>query len=1064
MRIVIDLQACQSGAAADPAATLALARALAGHAADHTILILLHGRYADSIEGLRLAFAPLPPAAAIHVFDAPSGHSAWTQRAAEAMRDTLLADLRADVVWTPGVFDQAGAQAVCGGAVPAVYSLASAAALTAPPSGGAGASGDSPQTAAFYRQQQALRQARLLTATDAATAEALRAALPGVAVVEANDGAALLRALTSLPAAPAAAARAKPRMAYLSPLPPQQSGIADYSVELLAQLEQFYDIELIVDHPGPFDERLQACFTLRDIAWFERHAGQYERVLYHFGNNGVHQHMFELLRRHPGVVVLHDFFLSGVLDNMERDGYLPQAFLGALYESHGYSGLLAHQRQGRNPSIWQFPCNKGVLDNATGIIVHSEFSRRLARHWYGEDAAALWQTVPLIRGLPAGYHPDQTRQQARAALGVADDTFMICSFGMMGVTKLNDRLLDAYLASPLAADPRCELVFVGAADPGLYGREIGRKIEAGAAAGRVRITGFVTAEQYAAYLAAADAAVQLRSQTRGETSASVLDCLLYGLPTVVNAHGSSADLPADVLVQLADECGSADLAAALARLHGDAAARAALAERARAYMAAHHAPQRVGPLFRDAIEQITTDSPVTHYNELLAALRRLETPSEAELMHAAEAIAANRVPLAPRQIFVDISALVQSDLKTGIQRVVRSILLGLIEAPPAGCRIEPVYSDGGNRPYRYARAYTLNMLGAEPMALEDAPLEVRAGDIFLGLDLFTNGTAQNRMRLLDMRRHGVEIYFVVYDLLPVLRPEVFPAGAQGYFADYLDTIGEVADGLVCISRAVADELHDWLAARPQRRRSPLQLGYFHLGADIDASAPSFGLPDNAEQVMAAIAQRPSLLMVGTLEPRKGQAQALAALEQLWAQGVEVNLVVVGKQGWMVDVLVNRLREHPEREQRLFWLPGVSDEMLLKLYQSCSALLAASVGEGFGLPLIEAAQHGLPIIARNLPVFREVGGEHAYYFDGADATGLAATLADWLALHAAGDAPQSAALPWLTWKESTAALAHAVTRQNWYRVLHAGAEPQAAPAGAPEAAPSSSSHPSMTGAA
>lgn len=1030
MRIVIDLQACQNGAAADPAATVALAQAVAQRAASHTILLLLHARHAGSIAALRLAFAPLLPAEQIHVFDAPAGNSAWAQRAAEAMRDTLLADLRADLVWTPGVFDRPAA-VVIGGQVPAVYSLASAAALTAPPAS------DAPATAAFYRQQQALRQARLLTAPDAATADALRASAPGVSVAQLDHADALWQALAGLPAVvPApAVARAKPRMAYLSPLPPQQSGIADYSVELIAQLEQFYDIELIVEQPDACAPRLHACYTVRDVAWFEQHAAQYERVLYHFGNNGVHQHMFELLRRHPGIVVLHDFYLSGVLDNMERDGYLPHAFLNTLYESHGYSGLLAHQRQGRNPSIWQFPCNKGVLDHATGVIVHAEFSRRLAQQWYGGDSGELWQTVPLIRGLPAGYQAATARPQARAALGLADDSFMICSFGMMGVTKLNEVLLDAFLDSPLAADPRCQLVFVGAPDPGLYGREIGRKIAASPAAGRVCITGFVSAEQYASYLAAADAAVQLRSKTRGETSASVLDCLLYGLPTAVNAHGSSADLPEAVLVKLPDQCTSAELGAALVRLHADLSARQALGARARAYMAAHHAPQQVGPRFRDAIEQLSAASPHTHYAALLDTLRRLPAPAEHELMNTAEAIAANRLPTAPRQLFVDISALVQTDLKTGIQRVVRSILLGLIEAPPAGYRIEPVYSDGGNRPYRYARAYTLKMLGCAPMALEDAPLEVRAGDLFLGLDLFTNGTAQNRERLLDMRRRGVQMYFVVYDLLPVLRPDVFPLGAEGYFAEYLDTIDAVSDGLVCISRAVADELHDWLAARPHRPRlDPLQLGYFHLGADIDASAPSFGLPDNAEHVLANIAARPSLLMVGTIEPRKGQAQALEAFELLWQQGVDANLVIVGKQGWMMDALAQKLNTHPEREQRLFWLAGVSDEMLLKLYQSCSALLAASIGEGFGLPLIESAQHGLPIIARSLPVFREVGGEHAYYFDAADAAALAATVRDWLALHAAGQAPQSAAMPWLTWKDSTAQLVQTVTQQRWYRQL------------------------------
>lgn len=1002
MRLAIDLQACQHGAATSRAATVALVRAVAAaaQAAGHTVLLVLHHAWPDQADALRrelaLPWQPLSAAAApgqvqLHVLDTPRGAGAWRQGAAELLRTTVLQDWRADVVWAAGQSAHAGTAAAAG-AVPVAH-------IT-----------------------------QMTTADDALAALVAAGGRP----VQQVDG----------PARPLqAAAPARPLMAFLSPLPPQHSGIADYSVELLAQLEQFYDIELIVD--GPLAPALAARFAVRDCAWFDQHASRYARVLYHFGNHFVHRHLFALLRRHPGIVVLHDFFLSGVLDHMERDGH-QHAFLDALYASHGHTGLLAHARQGRNPSIWAFPCNKDVLDHASGVIVHSDFSRRLAAHWYGADSAAQWQTVPLIRGLPAHYRADHARATARAALGLADDAFLVCSFGMMGVTKRNDLLLDAFLASPLAADPRCQLVFVGAPDPEQYGRTIAQKI-AGTGTGtgaRIRITGFVDAGQYATYLAAADAAVQLRSHTRGETSASVLDCLLYGVPTVVNAHGANTDVPADVLLQLPDDCDVTGLAGALAQLHAAAtgpAVRAALATRARAYMAAHHAPQQVGPRFRDAIETLHENSPARHYAALVASVRALGPAPAGALLDTAAAIAANRLPQAPRQLFVDISALVETDLKTGIQRVVRSILLRLIESPPPGYRVEPVYCDGGNRPYRYARAHTLRMLGCPAMALEDAPLEVRAGDRFLGLDLYTNGTAQNQQRLLDMRRRGVEIYFVVYDLLPLLKPQFFPVGTDAYFSGYLDTVAAVADGVLCISRAVADELHDWLAARPGRdRREPLQLGYFHLGADLDASAPTKGLPANAAEVLAAVSARPSLLLVGTLEPRKGQAQALAAVELLWSQGVDVNLVVVGKQGWMVDALVEQLTNHPELGRRLFWLAGVSDEMLGKLYQSCSALVAPSIGEGFGLPLIEAAQHGLPIIARDLPVFQEVGGEHAFYFSGTDPAALAGALRQWLALHAAGSAPTSVAMPWLTWQASTEQLLRLLDGQHWHRLLAAAA--------------------------
>ena len=158
-------------------------------------------------------------------------------------------------------------------------------------------------------------------------------------------------------------------------------------------------------------------------------------------------------------------------------------------------------------------------------------------------------------------------------------------------------------------------------------------------------------------------------------------------------------------------------------------------------------------------------------------------------------------------------------------------------------------------------------------------------------------------------------------------------------------------------------------------------------------------------------------MVGTLEPRKGHAQTLAAFELLWDKGIDANLVIVGKRGWLIDQLIHRLEQHSQRHSRLFWLEGISDEYLEKVYAASTCLIAASEGEGFGLPLIEAAQHKLPVIARDIRIFREVAGNHAYYFYGLAPLDLATAVEHWLSLHAAAAHPNSEHLPWLTWKQS-----------------------------------------------
>lgn len=107
---------------------------------------------------------------------------------------------------------------------------------------------------------------------------------------------------------------------------------------------------------------------------------------------------------------------------------------------------------------------------------------------------------------------------------------------------------------------------------------------------------------------------------------------------------------------------------------------------------------------------------------------------------------------------------------------------------------------------------------------------------------------------------------------------------------------------------------------------------------------------------------------------------VTAFESLWSAGEDVSLVLVGKLGWAEDALAERIRDNPRCGERLFWLEGTSDSELEAVYRSSDCLIAASEGEGFGLPLIEAAQHGKPIIARDIPVFGEVAGDHAYYFD------------------------------------------------------------------------------------
>jgi glycosyltransferase involved in cell wall biosynthesis len=394
------------------------------------------------------------------------------------------------------------------------------------------------------------------------------------------------------------------------------------------------------------------------------------------------------------------------------------------------------------------------------------------------------------------------------------------------------------------------------------------------------------------------------------------------------------------------------------------------------------------------------------------------SPCASDVARVQHALTVNQPRPPQKQLLVDISELVNRDAKSGIQRVVRSILLHLLSNPPEGYRVEPVYSETGFSGLRYARQFAARFVGSPREAGENAPITFAKGDVYIGLDLTAHLFPGINATLHQMRSTGVKIHYVVYDLTPLNNRQWHSEGMTAAFTGWIDALTQYADSLVCISKAVADEVKTWLLHHPPQPARRLPVSYFHLGANIQRSQPTNGLPESAEATLGTLAANPTFLMVGTVEPRKGYAQALNAFEHLWKKGLPVHLVIVGKGGWNVDALIERLRNHPEMNHRLHWLEGISDEYLQKIYTSSTALLVASQAEGFGLPLVEAAQYELPIIARGLPVFKEVAGKHAYYFDGVGARTLASAIKAWLALKEKNKAPSSAGMKWLTWAESS----------------------------------------------
>jgi glycosyltransferase involved in cell wall biosynthesis len=347
-----------------------------------------------------------------------------------------------------------------------------------------------------------------------------------------------------------------------------------------------------------------------------------------------------------------------------------------------------------------------------------------------------------------------------------------------------------------------------------------------------------------------------------------------------------------------------------------------------------------------------------------------------------------------KQLLIDISTISKTDARTGIQRVVRALLNQLLTNPPNNYVVRPVFATAKHG-YRYINYPYKQQDNNRQQSSTHAMIEVYPGDIFLGLDLSANIFSKHLNQLKHWKHNGLKVHMLVYDLLPLLNPEWFHNKTTLNFYKWLRCLSVIADSAVCISDQVKNDLNCWIKQKYHFETDALPVHVVPLGSDISASIPSVGLPENYHALLDQFRARPSALVVGTLEPRKSISEVLIAFEKLWLKGESINLVIVGKAGWKTQPLQKRIVNHPKLNKYLFWLPEASDQFLEMIYGATSGLIIASKGEGFGLPLVEAARHRKPILARDLPVFRSIAKDGVTFFRSSDGAQFSEIVSKWL---------------------------------------------------------------------
>ncbi|HEX8598784.1 MAG TPA: glycosyltransferase family 4 protein [Chloroflexia bacterium] len=334
------------------------------------------------------------------------------------------------------------------------------------------------------------------------------------------------------------------KLAFFSPLNPVQSGISDYSEELLLTLDDArvggsaVDLDLFIDKGyKPTNKEITRRFDVQQGKAFGRLAGEYDSVVYQMGNSAAHAYIYDALLKHPGVVVLHEFVLHHLRVWMTLNGGRRKEYLAIMERQYGADGLDAARRVllGQYPeALFNYPLSDEVIQAARGIIVHSRHMEGLVK---GVRPDVPVSVVPMGVPLP----PHITRDEARARLGLDLDLFLVTSVGHLNPYKRVSATLRAFKAL-LMEVPNSAYLLIGSRSPNY---DPTRQIEMLGLTERVRSTGYVSPHDFTYYLAASDVCLNLRYPTAGETSASLLRIMGAGVPVLVSRTGSFEELPDD---------------------------------------------------------------------------------------------------------------------------------------------------------------------------------------------------------------------------------------------------------------------------------------------------------------------------------------------------------------------------------------------------------------------------------------------------------------------------------------------------------------------------------------
>jgi len=328
-------------------------------------------------------------------------------------------------------------------------------------------------------------------------------------------------------------------------------------------------------------------------------------------------------------------------------------------------------------------------------------------------------------------------------------------------------------------------------------------------------------------------------------------------------------------------------------------------------------------------------------------------------------------------IYIDITQLEKRRANTGIQRVVKEFLKRAALSENINYKIiieneditkakivknnEVAYFLNNMENYKFKETENLNLLNFKPTSLT----------AFFDLDANWNIVLKREYLYPILKNNGFLIFNFIYDLIPIVLPKFAHETTAKNFSLFIDAVYKNSDLVMFDSFSAQSDFLQIKDKQNITRNIPTRA--IGLGSNF-SKINEIPKDDKIKKILA----KKYILFVGTLEPRKNQADVLDAFECMSKKYPDLNLVFIGKKGWHVESLIQKILTHPLKDKRFFWLDDIDDNTLSQFYQNAFLVTYLSKYEGYGLPIAESLSYGnITITSKNSSMY-EVGKDAADY--------------------------------------------------------------------------------------